>query len=94
MSLRKSKILALMDNLYFDDASKLSISSHGSTVQYPYEIIDSALCYGVDEASKKLNKYRIKVSTKDSLVLKRTETWGKESPVKITVIYHLVAIDK
>ena len=90
----KVKDFSIMDSLYFDTDDKLSIVSYGSAVQYQYKIKDSVLTYWPQKEVQKINEYRIAVSTKDSLVLTRTEVWGSESPLKITASFHLSAIKK
>ncbi len=90
----KVKDFNFMDSLYFDTDDKLSIVSYGATIQYQYKIKDSLLTYWPQKEAKKINEYHIAVSTKDSLVLRRTEVWGSEGPLKITTSLHLSAIKK
>ena len=88
----KTKDFNIMDSLYFDNDDKLSIISYGSTVKYQYKIKDSVITYWPETANQKINEFRITVSTKDSLVLSRTEVWGSDSQLKITANLHLLRI--
>lgn len=86
------KDFTLMDYLSFDNDKKLSITYYGETAAYEYKLEDSILTFWPEKEPQKINEYRLMTSTKDSLVLKRTEIWGADSALKITAIFYLTAI--
>ena len=87
----KLKDFSLMDRLYFNNAHQLTTVSYGDSSRYSYALKDSILTFWPADQKNKTTEYRVLVSTKDSLVLRRTEIWGTESTLKITATLHLAA---
>lgn len=87
----KLKDFSLMDRLHFNSAHQLTTVSYGDSSTYNYVLKDSILTFWPADQKNKTTEYRVLVSTKDSLVLRRTEIWGTESTLKITATLHLAA---
>lgn len=90
-SQEKLKDFSQMDRLYFNNTHQLTMVSYGDSTRHIFTIKDSILTFWPADQKNKTTEYRVLVSTKDSLVLRRTEIWGTESTLKITATLHLAA---
>jgi hypothetical protein len=93
------KDFSQIDYLSFDNAIKLTITSDNESIVYTYNIEDSVLSFRPQHEIQRANDYhqanvyRIVTSTMDSLVLRRIETWGTDSALKITAIFYLIPME-
>ncbi|HEY8958612.1 hypothetical protein [Chitinophaga sp.] len=88
----KFKDFSNMEFLQFNNSKTLNILNGGDSRVCNYEIEDSVLSFGPEGNSNRTDEYRVLLSTKDSLVLKRVETWGNESPVRLELTLHFSAV--
>lgn len=90
---QKLKDFSIIDKLTFEDDNKLTIKNYGKPVSYSYSIKDSILTFLPKDKNtdyERANVWRVLRSTKDSLILKRSEIWGG-GVLKITATFHLAA---
>ena len=87
---KKDKDFTLFDYLDFDSSSKMTMTSYGTSMAYAYTLKDNVLTFWPEKNKEKRTEFRVMNSTKDSLVWKRTEIWGGDAALKITLALHMV----
>jgi len=90
----RKKEFTLFDDLAFESDSRLILTSYGTSTSYSFSLKDSILSYWPAKDQGKAMQFRIVTSTKDSLILKRTEVWGNANDLTITMILHMVPKEK
>ncbi len=88
----KFKDFSKIEFLQFNSSKALTIRYYGDSSVYNYEIADSVLSFWPEGNESRVDEYRIQLSTKDSLVLRRVETWGNESPLRLEATWHFFAV--
>lgn len=89
----KFKDFSKMEYLKFNSGKALTVFNYGDSSVCNYEIADSVLSFWPEENKNRGDQYRIQLSTKDSLILRRVETWGSESPLRLEVTLHFFAVE-
>lgn len=86
----RNKDFTLFDDLNFDSGTKMTISSYGESTVCTYTLKDGILTFRSEKEPNRQMELKVQKSTKDSLILKRTEIWGNDNALKITLVMHMV----